>query len=292
MTAVVALLLCAWAPAPVVESAPRVETGASASARPASGVRVARVAHAKKAPPKRLELDIRIDGPTTVEPGRLVKLDASQSEGEAFVWRLMQGTPDLYDVTPDGRVVYFASPVPGDYVFALAVSSNGDEEQPPLLELVEHVVTVEGASPSPPATPQTPATPPPTNPPAQPPAQPPVTPTDPLPEGKYNLARWTRDVATATVPASAKRGDASASLAIAYTTIASKAEQGQFGDAASMVASQQLINQMVLLQLGAGTTWNPWFTQLKDKLTALGLTTPAEHAIAWREIAKGLEAVK
>lgn len=266
----------------MVESAPRVVAGASASARPARP--------AKKAPPKRLELDIRIDGPTTVDAGRLVKLDASQSEGQAFVWRLMQGTPDLYDVTADGKIVYFASPVPGDYVFALAVSTNGDEEQPPLLELVEHVVTVEGVSPGapPPGTPNTP----PANPPTNPPAQPPVTPADPLPEGKYNLSRWTRDVASATVPASAKRGDAAASLAIAYTTIAGKAEQGQFADAASMVASQQLINQMVLMQLGAGTSWNPWFTQLKEKLQALGLTTPAEHAIAWREIAKGLEAVK
>lgn len=263
------------APTPVVESAP--------ARRPAARPAV------PKPPPR--EIEIILDGEERVAVGQLVTLDASETQADTFRWTLVGGGEGLYRVDTNGKIVYFSSGLPGDYVFVLSVAKSTDDG--PLLEVQEHVVSVEGSNPPPPNIPpaQPPAGPP-VQPPVQPPAQPPVSPADPLPEGRYGLARFCRDTAMEVVPSGPKRHEPATALSVAYVTIAQKIESGQLADPAAIVKAQQMVNSMVLTQVGAGNSWNVFFNRLAERLKTLGLTTARDHADAWREISLGLGAVK
>jgi hypothetical protein len=93
-------------------------------------------------------ISVVIDGPETVNPGELVKLDARKSDADSFIWRLVGGTSKQYDVAEGGRVVYFATATPGTVRFAWAAAKNVSGKAPALL-MGEKVVTVTGSVPPP-----------------------------------------------------------------------------------------------------------------------------------------------
>lgn len=245
-------------------------------------------------PPAR-EIDIVLDGEERVSLGQLVTLDASATDADTFRWTLVGGGEGLYRVDSNGKVVYFSAGTPGDYVFVLACAKSSDEG--PLLEVAEHVVSVEG--PLPPTQPpvQPPVNPPvqpPVIPPAQPPVQPPQPPSpgDPLPEGRYGLARFSRDTANTLVPAGPKRYGPAEAMAAGYGVVAAQIKSGVIKDAADIRKAQQLVNTMILKQFDAASVWTSFFNKLAERLNDLGLAARDDYHQAWLEIQQGLAAVK
>ncbi len=87
-----------------------------------------------------------ISGPTETAAGELVILDAGDSSGEGYDWRvepesLADGRWQLYE---DKRVLVFASPVPGRYTFILSVAQDNQSSV-----AVLHVVNGEAPTPNP-----------------------------------------------------------------------------------------------------------------------------------------------
>lgn len=241
----------------------------------------------------RSTLDIRIDGPTHVAAGQLVKLEATGPDGAAFAWHLA-GEPqpsDLWDVPPNngGRIIYFANKEARAYTFILSAAVAGEDGQPPTIEVFEHVLTVDPDQPTTPTTPPTTPTTPPTTPPTNPPTTPPAGPT-------YGLATFARDAAGSVAPAN--RARVAAALSVAYTTVAGKIAAGELASVTEITTMQGLVNTSILTSEKAGTAWNGFFQKLSDRLTQLGLPgLPFEemcrnYAAAWREIAAGLDQVK
>ncbi len=87
-----------------------------------------------------------ISGPTETAAGELVILDAGESTGVGYDWRvepeaLADGRWQLYE---DKRVLVFASPVPGRYTFILSVAQDNQSSV-----AVLHVVNGEAPTPNP-----------------------------------------------------------------------------------------------------------------------------------------------
>lgn len=252
----------------------------------AQAAKTARKPAARAVPAKAVPagLVLSIDGPDSVPPGKLVKLDASATDADVFRWLLVGGASELYDVAGDGRLVYFATATPGAYTFVLSAAKTA--EGGPLLEQLEHVVTVEKPEeePEPPTKPT-----PPTVPAPQPPA-PPTVPAPTPPVTIPDLVLWSQTTAVALVPADAQRGAVATALALTLRTWAGKANN--FSQPQEFIRGSNMVLDVVLGQLNAKASWKPWRDALEKKLATLGLTTVAQHAAAWQEIAQGLELVK
>lgn len=217
-----------------------------------------------------------IEGPERAALGDLVVLDASRSEANAFAW-LLVGGPKSFLPVDEGRRCVFASGTAGQYTFVLAAAANDR------VALARHVLTI-GESPPTPPTPTPPV----------PPTPPPPTP-EPLPHGKYDLARLARDWAKLSVSLDGSRRQASArSLAASFHSMASAIAAGTLTVPAEILAETKRSNQAAL---GADTdAWRPWFALLAPKLEALNqsgsLKIADDYATAWRELAAGLGEVK
>lgn len=212
-----------------------------------------------------------IEGPERAALGDLVVLDASRSEANAFAW-LLVGGPKSFLPVDQGRRCVFAAGTAGQYTFVLAVAGNDR------VALARHLVTI-GPAPPPPVPPAPPTPPAP----------------EPLPHGKYDLARLARDWARLSVPLDGSRRDASArSLAASFHSMASAISAGTLTLPAEILAETKRSNQAALgADIGA---WRPWFALLAAKLEALNqsgvLKLADDYATAWREIAGGLAEVK
>lgn len=84
--------------------------------------------------------DIKLDAPDSCEVGELVHLDASASDSELIVWRVIPETTDFAVV---GKRAFFSGRHVGEYLFILA----GSEDDKPVLQT--HIIYVEGTEPTP-----------------------------------------------------------------------------------------------------------------------------------------------
>lgn len=96
-----------------------------------------------------------ITGPKQGEPGDLIVLDASGSNGQAFRWVLV-GTKKVFLPIDGGKRIVFAVGQPGEYTFVLVVGGQG---QGGALEVASAEWTITVGNPVPP-TPPTPPEPP------------------------------------------------------------------------------------------------------------------------------------
>lgn len=221
-------------------------------------------------------LKVVIIGPETVAPGTLVKLDASQSDGDTFSWKLAGVNSESYEVSDDGKKVYFANTTPGRYAFVFAVAKK-NADGAPLLVLTEHVLTVQGSVS--PTKPDNPA--------------PPVTPTDSLPQGRFGLARFTRDLVNSSLTAD-KRG-LSPQLAANYSLVAAQLRGGTLSGKNTALAKLTEKNRATV---GNQTeTWKPVIVAIGKKLQDMEVAKvhdPANNsdlATIFEEISLGLAAV-
>jgi hypothetical protein len=215
----------------------------------------------------------------SVAPGTLVKLDASKSDAETFLWTLASDDQTLYDVANDGRTAYFSSGAPGTYTFILSVAKSAGEGKPPVLKTAKRSVVVKGAAPGPG--------------PVNPDPQPKPTPVDPLTPGKYGLARLTRDSVVGAI-ASTDRAVA-AGFSVNYQNIASEIDSGKYG---TVQAAQQELTRRN--QNTAGTQLDKWkvpvFKPIGDKIAelakagTLSITNLQDMRNVFLEISQGFAA--
>lgn len=219
-------------------------------------------------------LKVIIIGPETVQPGTLVKLDASQSDGDTFSWKLAGVNSESYEVSDDGKKVYFANTTPGRYAFVFAAAKK-NETGPPTLVLTEHVLTVQGQAPVNPSKPDNPA-----------------PPTDTLPQGKFGLARFTRDLVTSSLTAD-KRG-LSSSLAANYSLVAAQLRGGTLSGKNAALAKLTEKNRATVGD--KADVWKPVISAIGKKLQdmeAAKIHDPANNndlATIFEEIGLGLAA--
>lgn len=223
--------------------------------------------------------NVLILGPESVPAGTLVKLDASQTQADTFAWRLSGFDSKVYDVANDGKVVYFANPVPGRYPFTLAVAKrNGDGK--PLLMTAEHVVIVQ------------PPTPDPDKPNVVTPVVDPVKP-DPLDKGKYGLAKMTRDIIVAALAKDPKMNKKLCNdFSVNFNLVASQLRSGATVGITAAITDVQGKNQVSAN--GDIAQWKaPVMTPLSAELQRLSKAytmKDTDWADAFGEIATGFAA--
>ncbi len=100
------------------------------------------------------------------------------------------------------------------------------------------------------------------------------------------LVSRTNDYGEAEVKADAKR------LATSFSTVAKKIKDGLLTDQNDIFVQSKTSNDGILGD--AKSSWLPWFMQMTEMLKAAykdnAIRTPAQYAVAWEEIARGLEA--
>lgn len=68
---------------------------------------------------------IVLDAPIEGKIGELIILDASASEAESFIWRVIPDTSN-FQIIEDGKRAFFTSSKPGLYLFVVAAAKSGD----------------------------------------------------------------------------------------------------------------------------------------------------------------------
>jgi hypothetical protein len=213
----------------------------------------------------------------SVAPGTLVKLDASKSDAETFLWTLASDDQTLYDVANDGRTAYFSCGTPGTYTFILSVAKSAGEGKPPVLKTAKRSVVVKGAAPGPG----------PVNPDPQP------QPVDPLPAGKFGLGRMVRDLTLKTMTVS-ERLDC-AKFSANYSVVSSQIAAGTITTLAAANAELQKRNQATargLLDKWKENVFTPLGGRMSElvKQGALSTTSMDDLRTAFTEISAGFAA--
>jgi len=137
--------------------------------------------------------------------------------------------------------------------------------------------------------------PPPTPPPGPDNPTPPPAPT--VPDGRFKLGKTAYDLSLAKVAVSPDRQKAAAALATSFRGMASSIKAGAFTDAKVMLPAVTTSNRTALANAGVPReAWTPFFTDLMEVVFAKyerdEISTLADFADAWNEIAAGLEAVR
>lgn len=229
-------------------------------------------------------LQLRIDAPASHPAGELLVLDVGDTTATRLAWSLICDNPQArYRLANDGRTLFFATPVPGRYVFVVAASTSTQ------LLLDEVVVTVE-PPPPPPAPPTPPAPPGPSVPPG-PPVPPPNPPPSPPPApGRLGLTLGAFQLAK---PLAGQYGPllrelagnyssvANQGAAIATTTIESLRADVTAKNRASAGTNRDGLLQPLFVPLGAAVA---------DLERSGALRSKADLIDAFNEIAAGLRA--
>lgn len=215
--------------------------------------------------------ELKVIGPSGGIPGDIILLTAQVDGSPAvashrFAWSVIppvtaSGKPTSLKISDDKIIV---ASIPGRYSIVCA-AGNADEVLQSLW-----VVEIEG-------TPQP-------GPGPQPGPEPGPGPPDLTPLGKLAYA-WTLAVNR---PADEKRA-----FAAAYRQTASTIDSSV---AAGVAMTPEQCVRMLAEEVGALATpafrdaWGDWSAKYKAEMQRLRLTTAAQHVVAWREIAAGLEA--
>jgi hypothetical protein len=198
--------------------------------------------------------------PTEVRLGKLVILDVSQSTGNKFKWLVVPETEDFL-VIDDGRRAVFSSGVPGEYMFIVACAVDDS------VDVVRHVVRVTGVAP-----------------PAPQPDIDPVTPESLTSALSKQVQVWCAKIQSPTRSADALK------LAGAMEGVAAQINAGTLTTPYEIVSATAEANRAALGE--DLSTWVPFLRSLQDAVETMAndgkLTTPAQHAVIWMEIAKGL----
>jgi hypothetical protein len=204
-----------------------------------------------------------IDGPTTAQPGDLVVLNATASEGAAFRWIIPER---LQTLSCSELELGFASGRPGSYTFMLIAADTADGQGDPI-DYVTHTVTIgeAGTQPDPEPIPQPPS-------------------------NYAQLQQLAKEKAALLDDGLTSRGLAQ-TIGTKCTEIERLCEQGQcptlLGAKTSMVTA---IENRLLARTGnsRNAPWDGWRTQINLAIGRLNLTTVEQYVAAMKAVAKGL----
>ncbi len=209
-----------------------------------------------------------IDGPETVKPGHPAwfQITDMPARGTAF-WFVTDHLQVESRYMQPATALFWAA-APGKYrVSAIVVAIEKDNL---VGESLSAVVKVEGDAPVPP--------PPPPDPPS------PLT----------GLSKLVYDWALTETP-QAKRVVYASALSRSYDGMAAKIAAGAVKTPQDIIDQTTAANRAAIGEAGR-TAWLPFFQQLRVHCNTASkaglLVTPEHHAAAWRQIAKGLEAVR
>ena len=212
-----------------------------------------------------------IDGPKEVAAGHPAWFQITGlASGASAAWfpsaHLQAGPPHLVECS-----ALFWTQTPGSYtVNAIAV----DWEAKRLTPLMATVQVV-GDGPLPPPDPD-----------------PPIPP--PTPDPLTGLALLAYDWALSETP-TVKRVEYATGLAGSFSGMAAKIAAGTVSKPQDIIDQTTAANRAAIGETGRAA-WLPWFERLRVYLNAESkagrLVTPEHYAAAWRQIAKGLEAVR
>lgn len=221
-----------------------------------------------------------IVGPSEVQAGDLVVLRSTGSVGQGRKWAIVpvSAAARMFSFTErdaSGNIVdsvaIFASRTPGTYTFILVVASGGE------VDLALHQVkNGEGGEPDP-----------------DPPG-----PEPPEPDPTSDWARWAKATAEKHVPASVRKSQAQF-LATVLRLVLSKVTSGEIRHERELREKIQYYREQAKRESGVvlDSSWEPHFDEplvaafqeLKDDGK---LSTLAQYAAIYTELAKGLEAVE
>ena len=121
---------------------------------------------------------------------------------------------------------------------------------------------------------------------------PPIPP--PTPDPLTGLAKMAYDWAVAVTP-DAKRKEYGTALSVSFSGMAAKIAAGAVSKPQEIIDQTTAANRAAVGEAGRAA-WLPWFEKLRVYLNSESkagrLVTPEHYTVAWREIAKGLEAVR
>jgi len=210
--------------------------------------------------------DIVINAQESAEVGELVRFDVSESTADSFKWVLVPNSID-FEVYDEGQRAVFSARHPGEYMFIVGCAYQGT------IDIVTHIVTIEGGDPGPP------------NPPDPPHPPNPNIPDVRKPDSSV-LFEW---VAYWCSQAQRSKYE-TLYVAGSFEGVAAQISAGVLTDTESIIEATVNANRQALGD--SITDWLPVLreiqTELKSRAEAGILVTPEQHAVAWREIAKGM----
>ncbi len=219
----------------------------------------------------------KIAGPTHSLPGDLVRLSSEGSVGTCSAWSISpESAASNYFPLADG--VVFATRKEGMFVFTYATAS-GDE-----IAMASHSLhNFEGPDPDPPE----PAPPDPTPPDPDPEPEPDPDPPEPLPElSQFVYDSYLDDVRVR------HRGEYAEKISAVFGSIASRIAAGVLRTPEEIIEITAKENKKAV-GFRSRRDFMPWFENLADYLNEWAkdgkLSTPDDYALAWEDIAIGLE---
>lgn len=244
---------------------------------------------------------LEIVGPDSTPVYRRAAWKAKAAASQTVSWGINpRGVAEVQQV---GDEILVWAP-PGRYELELlAIGPSQDPVKPFTLERVYRQVTIGPAGPDnppvvPPDVPLVPPGPVPVPPPK--PDQPPT-----FPAGKFGLAAKSWAWASLLAPDARVRA---ATVAASYRNVIAEIKKANAGDPLHNVPAMTIPrNEILATTTGGrdkegntwgniaainGTDWTPFFKALGGELAKLNIESNADFAIAWDEIAVGLEAVK
>lgn len=255
-------------------------------------------------PNQKIITDDKVDpGETVVIKVSPIDKPPSYLKSAMYTWKVFEDGKVKNNVTawPDGSSVFFGSGIKPGKKFLVVVACSYYYEVPSdkdnkiaeagqNSQLLYAWVVVTGDEPPQPAPNPQPG--------PNPNPNPTPTPTPDLPAGQFNLAQqsygWAQSMVT--LPP-ADRARSAQALAAAFDSTASAISAGTLRDIKSILTQTKQNNdtalQGVQISPAAWQSWNLNFQKYAFDLYKNGkLRTPQDFAIAWREVAAGLNKVK
>jgi hypothetical protein len=213
-----------------------------------------------------LAVDATITGPTGGVPGDILVLDASASEeAKSFAWSCVPNSddkdrPTIYPIEGGSKCIICSRP--GTYTVILSVASAMGE-----IAVTQWVVVIEGSAPKPPA---------------------PIPPRPPAP----NLTGLSKTAYDAAMQVVDPHRAVATRLGESFENISAAIEAGGIKGEQQIKIETAKANVEALggTSSAAAEAWKPWFAAIRPSTEKLG--SDEEHAQAWRDLAKGLKAVR
>jgi len=205
---------------------------------------------------------IVISAQESAEVGELVRFDVSGSTADSFKWVLVPESID-FEVYDEGKQAVFSARHPGEYMFIVGCAYEGT------IDIVTHIITIEGDQPGPSPIPPNPD-----------------IPNVPRPDEGSSFVEW----ASYWCSQAQRSKYETLQVAGSFEGVAAQISAGVLTDAKSIIEATANANQQALGD--SLTDWLPVLrdiqTELKSRAEAGILVTPEQHATTWREIAKGM----
>ena len=196
---------------------------------------------------------IVIKAQDTAEVGELVRFDLSDSAAQSYKWILVPESVD-FETYRDGEAAVFSARKPGEYMFIVACAYNGS------VDVATHIVTVGGGIPD--------------------------VPDVSKPDTVAGIDKW----AVYWCSTNELPSEEAKKLADSFEAVSAQIAAGILQEADEIIAATAVANRKALGD--SLSDWMPVLQELQavmqEKAEQGELSTPDQHQVLWKEIAKGL----